>query len=127
LNWDCFYFGIPFIHLSTYVDFFIPREEGKGMKVEIVVAYTLLEVRQRLGRGEFDVRGTFMIIDVMTNDVKGTRASPRTSPVEIAGRVGTVTDLLMEKGCEVVIICEMKLMHFMDVTPYSNALHLKSL
>ena len=105
----------------------MPREDSEEVEVEVVVAYTLFEVCQKLRRGEIEVRGAVVILDVTTNDVRGTRASPQTSPAEIAERAGTTIDLLAKRGCEWVVICEVKPMRHMDVAPYSYALHLKSL
>lgn len=105
----------------------MPREEREKVKVDIVVAYTLPEVCQKLRRGEIEVRGSMVVLDIATNDVRGTRASPQTSPTMVAERAGTAIDLLVEKGCTGVVLCEVKPIHFMDVTPYNNALNLKSL
>jgi hypothetical protein len=61
---------------------------------------------------EIDVRGAVVIFDITTNDVRGTRSSPRTSPMVVAERVGTTIDLLVVKECTGVVICEVKPIHF---------------
>jgi hypothetical protein len=71
------------------------------------------------------VAGKARILDVTTNDVRGTRAAPRTSPEIVANRVGETIELLQKKGCDGVIVLETKPIRYLDVTPYNQRIHYK--
>ena len=104
----------------------IPRESrgwGHRSNIRVEVAYTLLMVYERLQRGALKVDGAVVILDVTTNDVRGTTAMAQVEPDEVAWRYERVVRLLKQKGAVEVVCCEVKSMRFMDVTPYSNALH----
>jgi hypothetical protein len=73
------------------------------------------------------VKGAVVLLDVGTNDVRGTRATARASPEVVADRIGKTIRALKEKGARAVIICEIKPMAFMDVRPYCHAIHLQCL
>jgi len=82
-----------------------------------------METYDKLGRGDLKVEGEAVLLDVSTNDMQGTKRVPRTRPDKVATRFERVARLLLEKGAMGVFVCEVKPMNFMDVTPYSNAIH----
>ena len=101
----------------------IPRHQRDRFDIRVEVIYTLMEAYDKLGRGGLKVEGEAVLLDVSTNDVRGTARVPRTRPDEVAARFERVARLLLEKGAVGVCVCEVKPMNFMDVTPYSNAIH----
>jgi hypothetical protein len=77
----------------------------------------------KLTGGVLKVDGTMLVLDVGTNYVRGTNRMARMEPDQFARRYSEMVWLLKEKGMVEVIGCELKCMAFMDVTPYSNAIH----
>ena len=49
----------------------MPREEGEGVEIEITAVYTLDGAFYCVERGECDVRGATVVVDSLTNDVRG--------------------------------------------------------
>ena len=100
----------------------IPRLQRDRVDIRVEVVYTLMEAYDRVGRGSLKVEGESVLLDVSTNDVRGTERTPRTRPEEVAWRFEKVARLLLEKGALEVCMCEVKPMSFMDVDPYCNAI-----
>ena len=93
------------------------------MAIEVIVAYTLLEATRRVRRGEIEVQGVVVVVDTVTNDVRGTRARGRTTPGEVAGRVSELIGVLEGAGARAVVVCQTKPMRLVDVTGYNEAIH----
>jgi hypothetical protein len=104
----------------------IPEERRAEFRVEVVVCYTLEEALHRIERGNVDVEGAVVIIDNITNDVRGTRTRPQTSPEEVAERLRSLVWLMRSKA-QAVVICEVKPMYHINVNPYNLAIHHKFL
>jgi hypothetical protein len=105
----------------------IPKDQRNGRNIRVETIYTLAMARGKLTGGLLDVDGARVVLDVGTNDVRGTDRMARIEPDAFARRYGEVVRLLKEKGAVEVVACELKCMGFMDVTPYSNAIHSLSL
>jgi hypothetical protein len=101
---------------------YIPREKRCTSRIRVHTTYTLFEVFEKVGDERIKVEGAEVILDVSTNDVRGTRGLPRVTPEEVSDRVWKVVATLKEKGASGVTVCETKPMKLMDVTPYSNLL-----
>ena len=101
----------------------MPREVREDYEIAICVAYTLEEAFHRVSRGEIDVRGATVIVDNITNDVRGTRQRPATTPEETTFRVDRLRKKLLAVGAEAVIIAEIKPMQHVDVRPHNHYLH----
>jgi hypothetical protein len=99
---------------------YVTKDKQRIGRIRVCTAYTLFEVFDKVQSGKMKVDGARVILDVTTNDVRGTRGLPRVTPEEIAGRVGRVVATLKEKGAKGVTVCEIKPMTTMDVTPYSE-------
>ena len=101
----------------------IPKERRNGLNIRVETIYTLMMAHDKLAQGALKVDGAVVVLDVGTNDVRGTNRMARMEPDGYARRYGEVVRLLIEKGAVGVVGCELKCMAFMDVTPYSNAIH----
>ena len=71
--------------------------------IRVVTAYTLHEVFDRVWNGDILVEAVSVILDVATNDIRGTRRQPRAMPEEIVERLGRMMDVLKRKGAGGVI------------------------
>ena len=100
----------------------IPRAKRNEMEIDVVVAYTLDEAYRRIDRGEIDVVGAIVVIDDLTNDVRGTRSRPPTTPQQLVRLVDTLRRRVMAAGAEAVIVCQLKPMQTVDVTPFNEML-----
>ena len=101
----------------------IPKDQRGRYDIRVVVAYTLMEVRDKLERGVLQVEGETVILDVGTNDVRGTGRVPQSGSGDVGWRYERVGRLLFEKGAVGLVACKLKPMSFMDVAPYSWAIH----
>jgi hypothetical protein len=100
----------------------IPREKQSGCRIRVYTTYTLFEAFSKIKDGKIMVEGARIVVDVATNDVRGTRGQPQTTPDELVDRVGKLVALLKEKGAVGVTVCEVKPMTLKDVRPYSDRL-----
>ena len=101
----------------------IPREEQGQYDIKLFVAYTTDEAVRRVGENDIDVKNATVIVDNLTNDIRGTRQRPAASPEEFIQRVDRLRGRLREAGAAVVVVCEIKPMEVLDVTPYNRVLH----
>ena len=101
----------------------IPREERDDHQINISVAYTLEEAFHRVFRGEIDVRGATVVLDNLTNDVRGTQRRPAATPDEVVDRVDRLRKGLLSAGAETVVVAEIKPMQPVDVRPHNRHLH----
>lgn len=100
----------------------VPRENRKEIDVEVVVAYTLDEAYRRIDRGEIDVGGAIVLVDDLTNDVRGTRQRPAVTPQQLLRLVDNLRRRVMAAGAQAVIVCQLKPMQTVDVTPFNQQL-----
>ena len=101
----------------------VPREMRGEVSFDVVVAYTLDEAHRRIDRGEIRVEGATVIIDDLTNDVRGTRHRPAATPQQLVRLVDTLRRRVMAAGAEAVIVCQLKPMQVVDVTPFNELLN----
>ena len=77
----------------------IPREKrGKYEKLEIHTAYTTDEAVRRVGDDDINVKDAIVVLDNLTNDVRGTRHRPAVSPTELVRRVDQLRRKLQAAG-----------------------------
>lgn len=100
----------------------VPREKRGKMEIEVVVAYTLDEAYRRIERGEFRIEGAVVLVDNLTNDVRGTRNRPSVTPQQLLRLVDGVRRKVMAAGAAAVVVCQLKPMQTTDVTPYNEHL-----
>ena len=99
----------------------MPVEEREKYDITNAVAYTVDEAYDRVKRGDIDVSGAFVVVDNLTNDVRGAGQRMAASPDELIQRVHKLRESM--STAEAVIICEIKPMRNKDVTPYNRLLH----
>ena len=95
----------------------------KFEEITIVPVYTTEEASRRIGSSEIDVRNAYVVIDVLTNDIRGTRQRPAASPEGLLRRIDTLRKQLMAAGAAATVICQAKPMEIADVTPFNSLLH----
>ena len=102
----------------------IPREERqKYGNIKVHTAYTTDEALRRVGDNDIDVRNAIVVLDNLTNDVRGTRQRMAASPAELVQRVDRLRRRLQAAGAAAVVVCELKPMEICDVRPHAKAVH----
>ena len=99
-----------------------PEEKGK-YDIEIVVAYRLEDAYHRIQRGDIDVKGAYVVIDNLTNNIRGNWSKRRETPDQVVDKVARVRELILSKSAVAVVVCEVKPMEVVDVRPYNRQLH----
>ena len=100
----------------------IPRDERDSYDIEVVVAYTLEAAFHRVDRGAIDIRGAVVIVDNLTNDIRGTSVRSPLSPRAVTHWVDKLCGRLRMAGAAAVVVCQVKPMQVADVTPYNDLL-----
>ena len=100
----------------------VPRNKRDEMVIEVAVAYTLEEAYRRISRGELSVEEAIVVVDNLTNDVRGTRNRPSVTPQQLVRLIDALRRKVMAAGATAVIVCQLKPMQMTDVTPYNEAL-----
>ena len=100
----------------------IPRGERDDYDIEVAVAYTVEEAFHRVARRNIDVRGATIIVDNLTNDVRGTSSRQAVSPQELINYVDQLGGKLREAGATAMVVCQLKPMQVTNVTPFNELL-----
>ena len=98
------------------------REEREKYEIEVAVAFTLEEALQRVDRGAINVRDSIVIVDNLTNDIRGTRLRPSVTPQQLVRGVDRLRGILRMAGAKAVVVCQIKPMQVCNVTPYNELL-----
>ena len=101
----------------------IPPARRNDFIIRNVTSYTTDEACHRVGRGEVDVRGAVVVVDNLTNDVRGTRQRAAVTPDELIFQTDKLRRMILAAGAAAIIVCEIKPMWAIDVTPYNSRLH----
>ena len=100
----------------------VPRGKRGELSIEVIVAYTLEEAYRRIDRGEIRMEGAVVLIDNLTNDVRGTRSRPAATPQQLLRLVDGLRRKVMAVGAAAVVVCQLKPMQATDVTPFNQQL-----
>ena len=99
----------------------IVREERDRYDVKIIPAYHVEDVYKMVANHQVDVNGAILVIDCLTNDVRGTKRKSAIGPEELIRQV----DILRSKtwGAKETVLCQVKPMRHIDVTRHNALLH----
>ena len=100
----------------------IQREERDRYDVEVAVAFTVEAAFHRVDRSDIDVREAVVIVDNLTNDIRGTTVWPSLSPRGLAHWVDKLRGRMKMVGVATIVVCQAKPMQVADVTSYNNLL-----
>ena len=103
----------------TSVKNHIPKGERDNYEIDIAVSYTLEETLGKIERGAIKVDGAVVVLDCLTNNVRGTRARKAASPEELLDQVRRLRDRILVASAASVIVCEIKPLRDTNVTPYN--------
>ena len=106
---------------SDTVKAHIDRGDRDKYDIELVTVYTVEEALHRVASGNLDVKDAYVVIDTLTNEVRGTRQRPAVSPEVLVQRVDRLRKRLIAAGAKATVVCQIKPMETADVTHY-NAL-----
>ena len=97
----------------------VPVGDRDKFDVRVVPVYTTEEAFYRVGNGDVDVNNAIVIVDVLTNDVRGTRQRQAASPEDLVWRVDQLRGRLKQAGASTSVICQIKPMEVADVTAHN--------
>ena len=100
---------------------FLGGEEREKWEIQVVQAFTLREALERLRRRDIGVEGARVVVDCITNDVRGTRLQERVEPGEVVERLRRVIGEM--GGADEVVVCEVKPMQHINVVPFNARIH----
>ena len=101
----------------------IPAEKRAKYQIKIEVAYRLEDAYSRIDKGEIDVGGAYVIVDNVTNNVRGGKNHDPEPPDLVTDRVAALRELILEKAAKAVVVCELKPMKWVDVRAHSAMIH----
>ena len=101
----------------------MPSEVKAKYDIEIVVAYRLEDAFHRIKRGEIKVRDAYVVIDNLTNNIRGNWRMQGESPEQVVDGVARLRDLILSLSAAAVVVCEVKPMGMIDVRPFNSRLH----
>ena len=99
----------------------IPREERGDYDISVVVAHTLDTATRRVLSGEIDVSGAIVIVDNLTNDVRGSWQQKACTPEELLWKLNGLKEAM--SNADAIIVCEVKPMRNVYVMPHNQLLH----
>jgi hypothetical protein len=102
-------------------------QKRQNYKIRVHTTHTLLEAFSKICDGKIEVKGKRVIVDVTTNDLRGTRGMARVMPEEVVDTVGKVVAAIKDKGAKGVVVCEAKPMSLLNVTPFTDLLQQRCL
>ena len=86
----------------------IPIVDQELYNIKVAVAYTTDEAYQRMTRRPIDVGDAAVIIDNLTNNIRGTRVRPALSPNKLLQRVDQLREKLRIEGAFLVEVFQVK-------------------
>ena len=98
----------------------MPREVRDGLQIEVDVAFTTEEATRHVDRGAINVSGAVVVINTLTNEVRGTRLRPVLYAQEMVRGVDKLGGRLRMAGAAAAIVCQLKPMQILDVMPFTN-------
>ena len=101
----------------------IPKEERECYSIKVEVVYTLEEACLKVERRLIDVREALVVLDSLTNNVRGTKERTADSPQQLVYKVATLREKLYAQGAADIVVCQIKPMTQINVLPYNNALN----
>ena len=101
----------------------MPKTERQKYDINVEVAYRLEDALYRVESGQLDVAGRYVVVDNLTNNVRGGRRSAPDSPEQLVRRVHELRQKLLSASAKAVIISEVKPMREINVRPYNELLH----
>ena len=100
----------------------MPRDERGRYDIDIKVAYRVEDATQLVLRREIDVAGRYVVIDDLTNNVRGNVRQPADTPEQLVERVDQLRRALLSASAAAVVVMEVKPMRYVDVRPYNYLL-----
>ena len=99
----------------------IVREERDRYDIKVIPAFHAEDVFKMVRDNQVDVDGAILVIDCLTNDVRGTKRKSAIGPEELIRQVDLVRG--MTQRARETVLCQVKPMRRVDVTRHNALLH----
>ena len=100
----------------------IPDNEKGGLNIDITTLYTIEEAYYRIKRGDVKVEGKIVVVDCVTNSIRGRGGRLRTTPREISREMKILLDVIKDKKALAITVCEVKPIRHLDVSLHNTSL-----
>ena len=101
----------------------IPQDKRADYDIRVVVAYRLEDAYDRIKEGKLDVENAYVIIDNVTNNIRGGKRNDPEPADMVTDRVAALREVIMSNSAKAVVVCQPKPMKRVDVRPASLAIH----
>ena len=88
-----------------------------------MIAFRLEDAYDRVGEGVIDVKDAYVIIDNITNNVRGGKNHEAEPPDLVTDRVAALRELILERSAKAVVVCQLKPMKRVDVRAHTMQIH----
>ena len=101
----------------------IPQGQREKYEIRVVVAYRLEDAYDRVEEGSLNVENAYVIIDNVTNNIRGGKKHYPEPPDLVSDRVAALRELILANSAKAVVVCELKPMKRVDVRYHSLRIH----
>ena len=105
----------------------MPADKRSKYEIQVVVAYRLEDAYERIEKKDHkfhvNVENSYVIIDNITNNIRGGKNNEAEPPDLVADRVAALRELILSNSAKAVVVCEPKPMKWVDVRYSSVRIH----
>ena len=101
----------------------MPTEKRARYQIQVVIAFRLEDAYDRIEEGRIDVENAYVIIDNITNNVRGGKNHEAEPPDLVTDRVAALRELILEKSAKAVVVCQLKPMKRVNVRAHTMQIH----
>ena len=101
----------------------MPTNKRAKYEISVVVAYRLEDAYERIKKGHVNVDNAYVVIDNITNNLRGGKNHAPESPELVMNRVAVLREFILARAAKAVVVCELKPMRRVDVRLASLMIH----
>ena len=99
----------------------IHGEERHQYDIQVVEAFHVEDAYFLVAEGKIDVSGAIVVVDCLTNDVRGTKRKSALGPEELVRQIDVLRATTWR--AKETVICQVKPMRHVNVVPFNKLLH----
>ena len=101
----------------------IVREERANYDIVVVPAFHVEDAYKMVTKHQVNVSGAIVVVDCLTNDVRGTKKKSPLEPEELVRQIHLLREATCWANAKETVICQVKPMQHVDVTHHNKLLH----
>ena len=99
------------------------QDDDEEIDIEIEVVYRMEDLYKRIVYGRLDVSDREVILDNLTNNVRGGKKDDPDSPDSFLTKVDILRHIILGRGAKALLVMQIKPMRHVDVRPYNECLN----